>query len=638
MIWGVEGRHMWVPGTMAEIVGDDVANFLALDLTDPAAVGAYLVERDPFNPLFIPDPDNQIAWSDFSSEATGGDLTGKTLSDGRNTWEGAGDSNDFFTDNFYESAFRTATLDVSGVTGPREVLASGSGGTTNVAVEVRISFDALSAGGPYLTAGVIARYTDLNNTLACELQIGDAPSFLKLDWDVGGSLATPVAAPIPDAEVSTHVTYMVRMYVGQNGRVRGWLGPASLTPPTVETNDAALATGGALDDGKVGIMDHYTTATTPITRAFDDFRAYVPTYDPLKLPLPVILNMRTDDANGDLFPHYHVNRITGLQGGGDSGDRRDDRVGDQGETPRRSFRRGKTITYEGQTRAKTRAALRQAEADLSAVFDDQTYEGLMVVTPHPDYVQELTGHAVGVRNLILNPSFETALSSFPLTLSASVTVNNHERSATFAQAGKFSRYLKATASANGQYAYTEDSGYTSVNGKWYTGALKLKVVPGSVPITFVLWTAAGLFPAAPLSAGEYTVFIPSFHATGATSGILYRVGAGAGLGSLDNGQRVEFYTDSLILVESDAPLTSLPYFDGDDEYAKWTGTPHASVSEIIVPHRHYRARAMTCEIDDAISFSPGRASLGHESPFVIAVRNSRRSGVSYRDQNGAEYR
>lgn len=638
MIWGVEGRHMWVPGTMAEIVGDDVANFLALDLTDPAAVGAYLVERDPFNPLFIPDPDNQIAWSDFSSEATGGDLTGKTLSDGRNTWEGAGDSNDFFTDNFYESAFRTATLDVSGVTGPREVLASGSGGTTNVAVEVRISFDALAAGGPYLTAGVIARYTDLNNTLACELQIGDAPSFLKLDWDVGGSLATPVAAPIPDAEVSTHVTYMVRMYVGKNGRVRGWLGPASLTPPTVETNDAALATGGALDDGKVGIMDHYTTATTPITRAFDDFRAYVPTYDPLKLPLPVILNMRTDDANADLFPHYHVNRITGLQGGGDSGDRRDDRVGDQGETPRRSFRRGKTITYEGQTRAKTRPSLRQAEEKLSAVFDDQTYEGLMVVTPHPDYVEVETGHALGARNLAPNPSVETNVVGYRSGGGAGAPSRVSGAGPLVKAGSHYGSYFTgaSTVPALAFIGGTDSFGQplpTPLTPGVYSFRWRIST---SYPIQ---WQIAFVNSAGATVGSVIQLFISP--TAGQDFELLNRV-APAGTAYVENnffqGVATNPVNISFDALQIEAGATLGPYFDGDSPEAKWLGTPHASASEIILPYRYYRARAMTCEIDDAISFSPGRASLGHESPFVVAVRNSRRSGVSYRDQAGAEYR
>lgn len=95
------------------------------------------------------------------------------------------------------------------------------------------------------------------------------------------------------------------------------------------------------------------------------------------------INYRTDDSGVRVWPRYHVHKISGLLSTGDSGDRRDNRVGAEGEIPRRSIRRGKTITYEGVTVATSRVELRAAEAALVAAFTDQSAEGFMVVTPHP---------------------------------------------------------------------------------------------------------------------------------------------------------------------------------------------------------------------------------------------------------------
>lgn len=386
MIWGIEGRHLWLPGPMAAIVGDDVAGFMAIDWTDPVALGNYLIERDPFNPAFIPPDDEMIARSDFSTETTVGPvaLTGKNLGVG-GTWEGFGDADDFqVVGSNLQQAYRTAVQDGSAITQAREIVASGSGATTNFAAELRINFDAIPATNPYLGQGLIGRFTDMNNTLGIELQAGagSGGSFLKVEWAVGGVLGPAHSASVV---VVPGVDYVIRAYASADGRVRAWLDEASLVPPLVDVSDPALATGGALDNGKVGMIDHYTVDPMAITRVYDDFRAYVPTYDPSALPQPVFLNRLTDDADSPVFPRRNVKKITGLSGSGDSDDRRDNRIGAQGEIPRRSFRRGKTITYEGQVEAMTRAGLRQAEADMRAAFDDQAFDGLMVVTPHPLY-------------------------------------------------------------------------------------------------------------------------------------------------------------------------------------------------------------------------------------------------------------
>jgi hypothetical protein len=99
----------------------------------------------------------------------------------------------------------------------------------------------------------------------------------------------------------------------------------------------------------------------------------------------VTLNRRQDDAGERVYPCYKLDRISGLHSLGDSEDVRELAVGRRGEVPRRSFRRGKTVTYEGMIQALSLAELRQATTLLAAAFDDQMAEKQMVVTPHPDY-------------------------------------------------------------------------------------------------------------------------------------------------------------------------------------------------------------------------------------------------------------
>lgn len=116
---------------------------------------------------------------------------------------------------------------------------------------------------------------------------------------------------------------------------------------------------------------------------------------------PIIVNRRIDDSGAILLPRYKAESITGLQSLGDSEDVRDLAVGREGEIPRRSFRRGKTITYEGLTQAETLAELRQAEADLRAAFDDQRDEKIMWVDPHPGYDDSGAARFFRARSLAL---------------------------------------------------------------------------------------------------------------------------------------------------------------------------------------------------------------------------------------------
>jgi hypothetical protein len=91
---------------------------------------------------------------------------------------------------------------------------------------------------------------------------------------------------------------------------------------------------------------------------------------------------------GDLTdsPRVKLDAIGGLQSLPDPEDIRESAMGRRGEITRNSFRRGKTVVYEGRVQARTLAALRQLMSELASGFDSLA-EGRMLVTPHPDYAE-----------------------------------------------------------------------------------------------------------------------------------------------------------------------------------------------------------------------------------------------------------
>ncbi len=98
----------------------------------------------------------------------------------------------------------------------------------------------------------------------------------------------------------------------------------------------------------------------------------------------IVLNKPVNDAgNADVWPCFKVRRVTGLYSLGDPQDVRDNRVGADGEIPRMSRRRGKTVVYEGTIKARTRLELLTARDTLIAAFNDMTGEGTMVGSWHP---------------------------------------------------------------------------------------------------------------------------------------------------------------------------------------------------------------------------------------------------------------
>lgn len=103
------------------------------------------------------------------------------------------------------------------------------------------------------------------------------------------------------------------------------------------------------------------------------------------LALPALtLNLLEDEDGDPVWPRYKLVEVGGLMGLGDAEEINDPKVGQTGENPRLSQRRGKTVSYVGAVQARSLRDLRLAEAALRAAFADCTRQGLMDVTPHPD--------------------------------------------------------------------------------------------------------------------------------------------------------------------------------------------------------------------------------------------------------------
>jgi hypothetical protein len=99
---------------------------------------------------------------------------------------------------------------------------------------------------------------------------------------------------------------------------------------------------------------------------------------------PAIVLGRTHDDAGELvWPHFKLLRVTGLGSTGEPEDNRDRPPGRGGETARLSRRRGKSVVYEGEVKARTLLELREAEATFRAAFDGLETEGRMDAYWHP---------------------------------------------------------------------------------------------------------------------------------------------------------------------------------------------------------------------------------------------------------------
>ena len=94
------------------------------------------------------------------------------------------------------------------------------------------------------------------------------------------------------------------------------------------------------------------------------------------------MNRIRDDSGDPVRPYVKLRRV-GHASLGDAPDNRDPLVGADGEVPRLSRRRGKTVPYEGIIRAESVRELREYQAEIRQAFSDRNSEGRVDVIPHP---------------------------------------------------------------------------------------------------------------------------------------------------------------------------------------------------------------------------------------------------------------
>lgn len=259
----VRGTQRWEPRIIAKstVVGDEIdVDWLMFVPVDEGSGTASSVTQ--FTALT-----GYSARDGFAQSA--GALTGKTLPVG-GTWTGAGDADDFAVTGS-GTVQRTAVSD-SGpdVRSGRLVTASGTTALTTSAAQVDVTTD-----WDWQQSGVLLRYVDSNNFLAAVTSRTDDSFSIQIS--ITGSVSTIAYVDLP-----TTLPHSDRIFaqVSAGGVVTATRAPiGGAATHTLTAHHAALATGGTLAAGAVGIVDWRALATPAATRTFDNFTAWVPSLD-----------------------------------------------------------------------------------------------------------------------------------------------------------------------------------------------------------------------------------------------------------------------------------------------------------------------------------------------------------------------
>lgn len=200
-------------------------------------------------------PTSFVAADEFDQAA--GNLGGKSLRVG-GSWTTAGSTTDFAVEATGHTLQRSTTSDAS----PRFAVASGTGALGVSGARVDLS----NRAGLTSRMGVVLRYTDTSNYCAVygalEDNVWGTVVHIYVDVVVGGSVRTTY---LP---WSATVDGTLAAMVDTAGQVNVWWGASWVGRVT----DTALATGGALATGKVGIYD-YDPGASGGTRIYDNFLA-----------------------------------------------------------------------------------------------------------------------------------------------------------------------------------------------------------------------------------------------------------------------------------------------------------------------------------------------------------------------------
>lgn len=239
-------------------------------------------------------PSALTCWDDFASGTYAGGLVNDTLASGTKTWGALGtpyESDDFAVSGGY--AARTAVSDTStDIRYGRLMVVSGTTTMTTTAVQVELQ-DCYTTG----RRGVLARAVDHDNFLAACLDLSSTSGHIEV-WKAVSGTVTRIAGKSnllnKPGFYNTDVTIRLTVTVGGNFYVSYAVG-GTWTYNVLTGSDSVLASGGALDDGSVGMFDHYTSASAN-TRNYDNFQAWVPVLDAAMFAGQAI-EIRADQVN-----------------------------------------------------------------------------------------------------------------------------------------------------------------------------------------------------------------------------------------------------------------------------------------------------------------------------------------------------
>lgn len=242
-----------------------------------------------------------VAYDNFTSTTSGANLNGGVAPAG-GTWATSGAATDFqFADsvgtNFYTSeAITRATLNDAS----RRFAILGSTNYTDTEVASRtMPYNGSSVCTSEL--GVFARWVDSSNYLTAYLKYDrTAPGVwaytLVVEQIVAG--VTTTLASEPAATVGSSNQIRTRLIVYTSGLFFADLLFGETARASATGTSSVLATGGALDDGKAGILDRSinTSAVTASTRVYDEFQVSVPAAEPIVIYSGRNMQVRHDDT------------------------------------------------------------------------------------------------------------------------------------------------------------------------------------------------------------------------------------------------------------------------------------------------------------------------------------------------------
>lgn len=264
------GAHRWLGQVHA--AGDTGGEDISIDKLWLVPVDeGYVVLRAPAA-ASVEGLANYVARDEFNQ--TTGALHGKTLPIGGN-WATSGDADDFTIDTALKAAKRVAVSDADLDTG--RLALAGTTLHTDVELDADLSIGQTTAAT--LRIGLVARYVDANNWLMAVFETATAPwGTLKLLARVAGSTGTLGSVTVPNPYSTTGLRLNL---VGGDYSVLTRAG--GTWEEQLAGQSQYLLAGGALETGKIGVYDAYTSAT-PSTRAFYNFSAREPVLDAVLFP------------------------------------------------------------------------------------------------------------------------------------------------------------------------------------------------------------------------------------------------------------------------------------------------------------------------------------------------------------------